>query len=124
MTTFVQSFCLISFLYSMRLIFIVAFLLKVYNITFVIGDSRPSHLIVTISSLEETYEALKTFEVLGIEKKPDIRTSACASVVDTLRSTSSALKDLFHALRVTSILKCELNDEAFGVLKILFPLSA
>ncbi|XP_057798123.1 dolichyl-diphosphooligosaccharide--protein glycosyltransferase subunit 2 [Salvia miltiorrhiza] len=63
-------------------------------------------------SLEETYEALKTFKVLGIEKKHDIRTSSCASVADPLKSTSSALKDLFHALRVNSILKCELNSEA------------
>ncbi|KAK6141654.1 hypothetical protein DH2020_024596 [Rehmannia glutinosa] len=68
----------------------------------------------SFGSLEETYEALKTFEVLGIEKKPDIRTSACASVVDTLLSTSTAVKDLFHALRVNGMLKCELNDEAFA----------
>ncbi|KAK4493179.1 hypothetical protein RD792_017963 [Penstemon davidsonii] len=68
----------------------------------------------TFRSLEETYKALRTFEVLGIEKKSDIRTSACASVVDTLRSTSSVLKDVFEALRVNGILKCELNDEAFG----------
>ncbi|XP_042014358.1 dolichyl-diphosphooligosaccharide--protein glycosyltransferase subunit 2-like [Salvia splendens] len=63
-------------------------------------------------SLEETYEALKTFKVLGIEKKHDIRTSSCASVADTLKSTSSALKDFVDALRVNSILKCELNSEA------------
>ncbi|KAG8389197.1 hypothetical protein BUALT_Bualt02G0203900 [Buddleja alternifolia] len=68
----------------------------------------------SFGSLEETYEALRTFEVLGIEKKPDVKPSACASVVDTLRSTSSSLKDLFHALRVNGILKCELKDEAFG----------
>ncbi|KAL9168864.1 hypothetical protein ABFS82_04G042400 [Erythranthe guttata] len=67
----------------------------------------------SFGSLEETYEALKTFEVLGIEKKPDIRTSACVSAVKILSSTSSALKDLFHALRVNGVLKCELNDQAF-----------
>ncbi|XP_047976320.1 dolichyl-diphosphooligosaccharide--protein glycosyltransferase subunit 2-like [Salvia hispanica] len=64
-------------------------------------------------SLEETYEALKTFKVLGIEKKHDITTSSCASVAHTLKSTSSASKDYFHALRVNSILKCDLNSEAF-----------
>ncbi|KAL0435585.1 UNVERIFIED_CONTAM: Dolichyl-diphosphooligosaccharide--protein glycosyltransferase subunit [Sesamum radiatum] len=67
----------------------------------------------SFGSLEETYEALKTFEVLGIEKKPDITSPACASVVNTLQSTSSALKDLFHALRVNGILKCDLQNEAF-----------
>ncbi|KAL2470549.1 Dolichyl-diphosphooligosaccharide--protein glycosyltransferase subunit 2 [Abeliophyllum distichum] len=68
----------------------------------------------SFGSLEETYEALRTFEVLGIEKEPIIRTSVCASVADTLSSTSSALKDLFQALRVNRILKCELNDKAFA----------
>ncbi|KAG6437896.1 hypothetical protein SASPL_102827 [Salvia splendens] len=70
-------------------------------------------LCCTISSLEETYEALKTFKVLGIEKKHDITTSSCASVAHTLKSTSSASKDYFQALRVNSILKCDLNSEAF-----------
>ncbi|KAL2556926.1 Dolichyl-diphosphooligosaccharide--protein glycosyltransferase subunit 2 [Forsythia ovata] len=67
----------------------------------------------SFGSLEETYEALRTFEVLGIEKKVDTRASTCATVVDTIGSPSSALKDLFHALRINGILKCELNDEAF-----------
>ncbi|KAL6564088.1 proteasome regulatory particle base subunit [Orobanche hederae] len=67
----------------------------------------------SFGSLEETYEALKTFEVLGIEKKPDVRTTACASVASILLYASSAVKDLFHALRVNGILKCELNIEAF-----------
>ncbi|KAL6516182.1 hypothetical protein OROGR_019487 [Orobanche gracilis] len=67
----------------------------------------------SFGSLEETYEALKTFEVLGIEKKPDVRRPACASVASTLLSASSAVKDLFHALRVNGILKCELKNEAF-----------
>lgn len=78
----------------------------------------------TIFSLEATYEALKTFEVLGIEKKLGIKTSSCASVADTIRSTSSALKDIFHALSVNSILKCELNSKAFRVLKTFFPLAS
>ncbi|XP_016459633.1 dolichyl-diphosphooligosaccharide--protein glycosyltransferase subunit 2 isoform X2 [Nicotiana tabacum] len=68
----------------------------------------------SFSSLEETYEALRTFEVLGIEKQPDIRAASCASVVDTLSSSSSALNDLFQALRVNGILKCELNKKALA----------
>ncbi|CAA2933566.1 dolichyl-diphosphooligosaccharide--glycosyltransferase subunit 2-like [Olea europaea subsp. europaea] len=68
----------------------------------------------SFGSLEETYEALRTFVVLGIEKEPVIRTSVCASVAETLSSPSSALKDLFQALRVNGILKCEINDKAFA----------
>ncbi|CAA0832185.1 Dolichyl-diphosphooligosaccharide--protein glycosyltransferase subunit 2 [Striga hermonthica] len=67
----------------------------------------------SFGSLEDTYEALKTFEILGIEKKSDVKTSACASVASTLLSASSAVKDLFHALSVNGLLKCELKNEAF-----------
>ncbi|CAN4084749.1 unnamed protein product [Withania somnifera] len=66
------------------------------------------------TSLKETYEALRTFKVLGIGQQPDIKAKTCKSVVDTLKSPSSALKDLFQALRVNGILKCELNEETFA----------
>ncbi|OIT31333.1 PREDICTED: dolichyl-diphosphooligosaccharide--protein glycosyltransferase subunit 2-like [Nicotiana attenuata] len=65
-------------------------------------------------SLEVTYKALRSFEILGTGKQPDIKAVTCKSVVDTLRSPSSASKDLFQALRVNRILKCELNNEAFA----------
>ncbi|KAG8370816.1 hypothetical protein BUALT_Bualt13G0022800 [Buddleja alternifolia] len=68
----------------------------------------------SFGSLEQTYEALNTFAVLGIEKIPDIRKSSCPSITETLWSTSSSLVDLFHALKVNGMLKCELKDEAFG----------
>ncbi|KAM3281760.1 dolichyl-diphosphooligosaccharide-protein glycosyltransferase subunit 2 [Capsicum chacoense] len=68
----------------------------------------------SFKSFEEAYEALRTFEVLGIKKQPDQRADTCASVVDTLSSPSSALKDLFQALRVNGLLNCELNKKAFA----------
>ncbi|XP_011028829.1 PREDICTED: dolichyl-diphosphooligosaccharide--protein glycosyltransferase subunit 2-like isoform X2 [Populus euphratica] len=64
-------------------------------------------------SLEETYEALRTFEVLGIDKKSDINTAACQSVLEILGSPSSALKDLFYALKVNGILKCDIEKDVF-----------
>ncbi|KAJ6336941.1 hypothetical protein OIU76_006749 [Salix suchowensis] len=67
----------------------------------------------SFSSLAETYEALRTFEVLGIDKKTDINTAACQSVLETLGSSSSALKDLFYALKVNGILKCEIKKDVF-----------
>ena len=66
-------------------------------------------------SLEEAYEALRTFDLLGIGKELNIRASACPSVVDTLGSASSSLKDLFYALRVNMLLKCEISEEVFAV---------
>lgn len=75
-------------------------------------------LIVTICycSLEETYEALRAFEVLGIQKKNDIRKAFCGSVSKTLGSSSSTPKELFYALKVNGILKCKIKDEVFEVL--------
>ncbi|KAK1420565.1 hypothetical protein QVD17_22262 [Tagetes erecta] len=66
----------------------------------------------SFSSLEEAYEALRTFEVLGIEKKPDVKDHTCNSVVDTLSLMSSNSRDLYHALRVNGLLKCEISNEA------------
>ncbi|XP_024966535.1 dolichyl-diphosphooligosaccharide--protein glycosyltransferase subunit 2-like [Cynara cardunculus var. scolymus] len=65
----------------------------------------------SFSGLEEAYEALRTFEVLGIEK-PDTKDHTCNSVVDTLSSSSSNLKDLYHSLRVNGLLKCKTSKEA------------
>lgn len=65
----------------------------------------------SFSSLEEAFEALRTFKVLGIDTKPDLQDSTCKSVVDTLSSESSISKDLYHALRVNSLLNCTINKE-------------
>lgn len=72
-------------------------------------------LLSILTSLEEAYEALRSFEILGIDKKPDIKSITCHSVVETLGSSSSSPKDLFHALRVNGILKCEFKEELFEV---------
>lgn len=66
-------------------------------------------------SLEETYEALRTFEILGIQGKPDISTGSCQSVAETLGSSSSTINGLFHALKVNCILKCKIDEEIFQV---------
>lgn len=67
------------------------------------------------TSLEEAYEALRAFEILGIQGKPDISTSSCQSVSETLGSSSSTTNGLFHALKVNRILKCEIDEEIFQV---------
>ncbi|KAF8394261.1 hypothetical protein HHK36_020468 [Tetracentron sinense] len=67
----------------------------------------------SFGSLDDTYEALRTFEILGIEGKTDITPMTCPLVVENLGSSSSSLKDLFYALRVNGILKCEISAEVF-----------
>ncbi|MBA0617713.1 hypothetical protein Godav_027136 [Gossypium davidsonii] len=69
--------------------------------------------VIDLTSLEETYEALRTFDVLGIEKKPDVTATACRLVSETVGSSSSTLKDLFYVLKANSIVKCKINDKAY-----------
>lgn len=66
-------------------------------------------------SLEETYEALQTFEILGVQRKPNVRGTTCSLVSEVLSSSSSALKDLFYALKVSSLLRCDANKFHFEV---------
>lgn len=66
-------------------------------------------------SLEETYEALRTFQILGVEKSAEISHATCPVVVEKLGSSSSISKDLFYALRVNSILGCEIDARTFEV---------
>ncbi|CAI8594309.1 unnamed protein product [Vicia faba] len=51
------------------------------------------------SSLEEACDALRVFEILALENKPDVSITTCRKVVENLGSSSS-LKDLFYALKV------------------------
>ncbi|KAI3676471.1 hypothetical protein L1987_86080 [Smallanthus sonchifolius] len=62
------------------------------------------------TSLEEASESLRTFEVLGIEIGTDLKDSTCKSVVDALSSGSPNSKDLYYALRVSSVLKCKISE--------------
>ncbi|XVF21560.1 hypothetical protein REPUB_Repub12eG0100300 [Reevesia pubescens] len=74
----------------------------------------------SFKSLEDTYEALRTFKVLGIDKKPDVIATACRSISETVGSLSSTAKDLFYALKANSIAKCKINDKASqGIIKRL-----
>ncbi|KAK9206513.1 hypothetical protein WN943_016790 [Citrus x changshan-huyou] len=74
----------------------------------------------SFASLEEAYEALRTFEVLGIEKTAELSKATCKSVLGTLESSSSTPKDLFYALGVNGILKCSSKEETFeGIISSL-----
>ncbi|MED6206828.1 hypothetical protein PIB30_030389 [Stylosanthes scabra] len=66
----------------------------------------------SFASLEETYEALRVFEILAVGDKPDVRTTTCPKVLENLGSPTP-LKDLFYALKVNGILKCKVNKDVF-----------
>ncbi|KAF2551449.1 hypothetical protein F2Q68_00037234 [Brassica cretica] len=61
--------------------------------------------------LQKAYEALKTLEILGMDKKSDLSSGTCENVVNVLGSPSSALKDVFYALSVNGILKCKSGED-------------
>eukprot|EP01018_Ginkgo_biloba_P024183 Gb_15372 [translate_table: standard] len=62
----------------------------------------------SFGSLEETYQALRSFQVLGIKSKNSA--TACQLWFESLRSSSSQAKDIFYALKIAEILKCPLED--------------
>lgn len=66
-------------------------------------------------SLEETYEALRTFQILGVGKTSDISNATCPVVLDKLRSPTSSPKEFFNALRLNGILGCEIGSQTFEV---------
>ncbi|WZZ46737.1 hypothetical protein YC2023_042996 [Brassica napus] len=62
-------------------------------------------------SLEEAYEALKTLEILGVDRKSDFKSATCENVVEVLASPSSTLKDAFFALSVNGIMRCKSGED-------------
>lgn len=66
-------------------------------------------------SLEETYEALRTFQILRVGKISDIGPATCPVIIDKLTSPASSPKDLFDAIRVNSILECQIGSQTFKV---------
>ncbi|XP_044503292.1 dolichyl-diphosphooligosaccharide--protein glycosyltransferase subunit 2-like [Mangifera indica] len=67
----------------------------------------------SFGSLEENYEALRSLEILGVEKKLDVGETTCGSVSKTLESSSSTPKDWLYALKVNGILKCKIEAQVF-----------
>ncbi|WOK98820.1 dolichyl-diphosphooligosaccharide--protein glycosyltransferase subunit 2 [Canna indica] len=62
-------------------------------------------------SLEETYEALRISQILGVGNTFDISQATCPVVIEKLKSPASSPKDLFDALRVNSLLGCQISSQ-------------
>lgn len=73
-------------------------------------------------SLEETYEALRTFQILGVGQISDISPATCPVIIDKLTSPASSPKDLFDGIRANSILECQIGSQIFEVPSCLCPL--
>jgi hypothetical protein len=76
-------------------------------------------VLLHVISLEDAYETLRVFKILAIQKKPLDTADTCKKVLENLGS-SSPLKDVFYALKVNGILKCNVDAAIFKVLILCF----
>ncbi|CAO1940663.1 unnamed protein product [Urochloa humidicola] len=64
----------------------------------------------SFGDLERTYEAVRTFQILGLEKYKSVTGKACEFAAEKLASpASSDAKDLFHAARISGVLRCSVD---------------
>uniref|UniRef100_A0A0E0CBZ7 Dolichyl-diphosphooligosaccharide--protein glycosyltransferase subunit 2 n=1 Tax=Oryza meridionalis TaxID=40149 RepID=A0A0E0CBZ7_9ORYZ len=68
----------------------------------------------SFGELETTYEAVRTFQILGVEKDKGLIGKACKFAAEKLASSSSSpAKDLFHAARISGVLKCSVDSGVY-----------
>uniref|UniRef100_A0A0E0JSK8 Dolichyl-diphosphooligosaccharide--protein glycosyltransferase subunit 2 n=1 Tax=Oryza punctata TaxID=4537 RepID=A0A0E0JSK8_ORYPU len=71
----------------------------------------------SFGDLETTYEAVRTFQILGVEKDKGLIGKACKFAAEKLASSSSSssspAKDLFHAVRISGVLKCSVDSGVY-----------
>lgn len=59
--------------------------------------------------METTYEAVRTFKILGVQRDKSLDGKACKLAAHTLSSSSSPAKDLFHAVQIAGVLGCSVD---------------
>uniref|UniRef100_A0A453G9A6 Dolichyl-diphosphooligosaccharide--protein glycosyltransferase subunit 2 n=3 Tax=Aegilops tauschii subsp. strangulata TaxID=200361 RepID=A0A453G9A6_AEGTS len=62
-----------------------------------------------LCSLETTYEAVRTFKMLGVQRDKGLDGKACKLAAHTLSSSSSPAKDLFQAVQIAGVLGCSVD---------------
>lgn len=60
-----------------------------------------------IQCLQENYQALRCFQVLGIKAKNSDQ--KCQLAFEALKYSSAQIKDIYYALKINEILKCPFN---------------
>ncbi|XP_066315613.1 dolichyl-diphosphooligosaccharide--protein glycosyltransferase subunit 2 [Miscanthus floridulus] len=74
----------------------------------------------SFGDLESTYEAVRTFQILGLENYKSLSGKACKFAADNLASPGSTAKDLFHAVRISGVLRCGVDAGVYdGVVATL-----
>ncbi|KAL5227460.1 hypothetical protein ABZP36_015725 [Zizania latifolia] len=68
----------------------------------------------SFGDLERTYEAVRTFQILEAEKDKSLTGKACKLAAEKLAfPSSSPAKDLFHAVRIISVLRCGVDSSGY-----------
>ncbi|KAL5222552.1 hypothetical protein ABZP36_027265 [Zizania latifolia] len=65
----------------------------------------------SFGDLERTYEAVRTFQILGVEKDKSLTCKLAATKLAPL--SSSPAKDLFHAVRISGVLRCGVDSSVY-----------
>ncbi|OQU88089.1 dolichyl-diphosphooligosaccharide--protein glycosyltransferase subunit 2 isoform X2 [Sorghum bicolor] len=74
----------------------------------------------SFGDLESTYEAVRTFQILGLENYKSLSGKACKFAAENLASPGSTAKDLFHAVRISGALGCGVDAGVYdGVVATL-----
>uniref|UniRef100_A0A0D9V9C4 Dolichyl-diphosphooligosaccharide--protein glycosyltransferase subunit 2 n=1 Tax=Leersia perrieri TaxID=77586 RepID=A0A0D9V9C4_9ORYZ len=67
----------------------------------------------SFGDVERIYEAVRTFQILGVEKDKSLTGEACKVAAEKLASSSSTAKDLFHAVRISGVLGCGVDSGVY-----------
>ncbi|CAD6235383.1 unnamed protein product [Miscanthus lutarioriparius] len=67
----------------------------------------------SFGDLESTYEAVRTFQILGLENYKSLSGKACKFAAENLASPGSTAKDLFHAVRISGVLGCGVDARVY-----------
>ncbi|KAK3162801.1 hypothetical protein QOZ80_1BG0093960 [Eleusine coracana subsp. coracana] len=69
----------------------------------------------SFGDLESTYEAVRMFQILGLDKDKSLTGTVCKFAAEKLASPASALaKDLFHAVRISGALGCSVDPGVYN----------
>ncbi|GJM92118.1 hypothetical protein PR202_ga08549 [Eleusine coracana subsp. coracana] len=69
----------------------------------------------SFGDLESTYEAVRTFHILGLDKDKSLTGKVCKFAAEKLASPASSLaKDLFHAVRISGALGCSVDPGVYN----------
>ncbi|CAN6485747.1 unnamed protein product [Victoria cruziana] len=72
----------------------------------------------SFGGFQETYEALRTFQILGIEPNTETKQLSCHLLSETLDPSSAKIDELFYALKVKTLGHCEISSEILEGIKL------